>query len=648
MAGKTTVALALTTAVLLAACGGGGGDDDPKGAAHPVDVRCEWPMFGHDPTHAFTYPCRTEISPETAPRLERKWFFHTRDVVSSSPAVFDGHVYVGDWSGRFYALRLSDGEPLWTFDAPVHERVYAGQIVSGAAVADVGDRRLVFFGAGKTMYALDSSDGDVAWEHELNPDGPPDDPTEIESSPVVVDGLVVFGFEGHDEPGVRAGVMALDAATGEQRWYFDPDAPGPATGCVGVWGSPTVDVERRLVVVGSASCPSGPGAWGKYSEAIYALDLDRGTPRWSFQPRGIDETDNDFDFAGAPNLFTAGGHDLVGLGGKDGWYYALDRETGELRWKRQVVVAEADDPNFSTGGFIGATATDDGVIAGGTAVGSPCPCIHGLDAATGEIIWEEPQAGPTFAPSAIANGVLFLGSTTDFTLRALDLRTGKVLWSEAMPGGITGGPAVVGDTLVAVVGVKEPGVRRRSDTAGVAAFVVGEASSATSTTVGAGRLAPTTAAPPPTDPPAAPADGPECVASACDIRFGWAKKVPEGLAPSMTLHVRPEPFRLEVRGDGLGDPEAWLRPDGPAIANGGAVTYGVFLTKSDDDPRGTLVCVLDGDSDCVTDELPSPLEESYSRMSVLAIADRAELPEVAEGFDRLVATVAFDPPLALG
>lgn len=644
MAAKTTVGLAMFAALLLGACGG----DEPDVAADPVDWSCEWPMFGHDPTHAFTYPCPTELSPETAPRLQREWFFNTRDVVSSSPAVVDGSVYVGDWSGRFYALRLSDGEVRWTFDAPVHERVYAGQIVAGPAVADVGDDRLVFFGSGKTMYALDTVDGDVRWEHELNPGGPADDPTQIESSPVVADGLVVFGFEGHDEPGVRAGVTALDAATGEQRWYFDPDAPGPATGCVGVWGSPTLDVGRRLVFVGSASCPSGPEAWSEYSEAIYALDLDTGEPRWTFQPRGADDTHNDFDFAGAPNLFTAAGRDLVGLGGKDGWYYALDRETGEVAWTTQVVVPEVTSPNFSTGGFIGATATSDGVIAGGTAVGSPCPCLHGLDAATGEILWQEPQAGPTFAPSAIANGVLFVGSTTDFTLRALDLRNGEVLWSEEMPGGVSGGPAIVGDTLVAVVGIREPGTDYQSDTAGVGAWVIGEGAAATTTTLDPGRLPPTTAAPPPTDPPAVTPQGRECVASPCEIRFGWAKQVPAGLSPSMTMHLRPEPFRLEVRGDGLGDPEAWLRPGGPAEQHGGAVTYGVFLTRSDDDPRGTLVCVLDGAFDCVTETPPSPLEPSYSRMSVLAIADRADLPGVAEGFDRLVATVSFEPPLELG
>lgn len=125
------------------------------------------------------------------------------------------------------------------------------------------------------------------------------------------------------------------------------------------------------------------------------------------------------------------------------------------------------------------------------------------------------------------------------------------------------------------------------------------------------------------------------------------REPPPGTQPAITLHVRPEPFRLEVRGDGLGDPDAWIRPDSVA-AETGAVAYGVFLSVSDDNPVGTLVCILDGDFDCVSEMLPSPPAESYNRVSVLAIEDSIELPPPADGFDRLVTTKSFTPPLQLG
>jgi outer membrane protein assembly factor BamB len=554
---------------------------------------------------------------------------------------------VGDWSGRFYALDLATGVEHWTFDAPVHPTVYSGQIVSSAAVvprAEPGDGRLVIFGSGRTLYALDAGTGDEVWSHDVNPAGGADDPSEIQSSPVVVHDTVLFGFDGHDTPGVSAGVTALDLETGDERWSFDPDAGAPPTGCVGVWGSPTVDTELGLVLFGTANCPTSPDGWGRSTEAIVAVDLESGEHVWSYQPHP--PNNDDFDFAGAPNLFTVDGTDAAGLGNKDGHYYAVDRESGRRLWDVKAADVRVPEPNFSTGGFIGPTASDGHVIVGGTAVGGACPCLHAIGT-DGALLWQQPAAGPTFAPTAIVNDVAVVGSTTDFTLRAMDLTDGGVLWSHTMPGAVAGGVAITDDQLVAVSGIREPGTVSASEGSGVAAFSIGDAADSTSTTAGDGdRLPPTTVAPPPPDePPAVPGDGRPCVEAVCDLSF-TLKEPPPGTAPQATLHVRPDPFRVEVRTEGLGVPDAWIRPGGDA-ARTGAVAYGVFLSVSDNNPVGSLVCVLDGGGDCVTETLPDPLHDSYNRLSILAITDSLELPEPAEGFDRIVTTQDFTPPLVI-
>jgi polyvinyl alcohol dehydrogenase (cytochrome) len=634
-------------ALVAVSCSGDDAGSDRRGDGTSVEresLECAWPMFGHGVDRTFAYPCDSAIDAASAPRLAREWFVNTRDVVTATPAIADGTVYTGDWSGRFYALALADGAERWTFDARIHPRVYSGQIVASPAVADVDDERLVFFAAGKTVYALDAATGDARWDHELGDPGNGEDATEIQSSPVVVDGMVIVGFDGHDEPGVAAGLLALDAATGEERWYFDPDEGAEPTGCVGIWSSPTVDLERRLVFAGTANCPTSPAGWGDYTEALVAVDLDSGEPRWSFQPHP--PNNDDFDFAGAPNLFEVDGRAAVGLGNKDGSYYAVERETGERIWDVRAAEVRVPSRNFSTGGFIGATAVGDGTIVGGTAVGGPCPCLHAIDAASGEVVWQETQSGPTFAPTTIVNDLAFVGSTTDFTLRAARLGDGEVVWSHEMMGGVAGGVAVAGDTIVAVAGIREPGLDNRSETSGVYAFTLADDAVTTTTEPSGDALPPSTPAPPPEDPPPTVPGGPECIGSPCAVPFGVLKEIPPGASPTMTLLVRPSPFRLEVRGDGLGDPNAWLRAGGEAEAKG-AVTYGVFMTKSDDDPRGVLVCVLDGAFDCVTDVLPDPLEAGYSRVSLLAIANSTRLPGTVEGFDRLVATIAFDPPLVL-
>ena len=111
--------------------------------------------------------------------------------------------------------------------------------------------------------------------------------------------------------------------------------------------------------------------------------------------------------------------------------------------------------DYSTGGFIGPTALADGVIVGGTAVGG-APYLHAIDAASGDVLWQQDVAGPTYAAAAEANGVVFIGGT-DFTFRALDLRSGDVLWERELSGAVSG-PRQSGGAVV-------PGARSSSSQA---------------------------------------------------------------------------------------------------------------------------------------------------------------------------------------
>lgn len=636
--GAPIVAALAALALLGAGCASGDGDEGGAGSAADASAttataECDWPMLGHGPARTFSYPCESELGPETVGDLEQRWFYNTGDVVTATPAVVDGTVYVGDWAGTFYALDQETGDERWTFETDVHETVYAGQIVSSAAVADADGRRLVYFGGGKTMYALDAGTGEEVWRYELGEPGNTTEPTEIESSPVVVDGRVIFGYDGHDRPGYAAGVVALDAASGDLLWEFDPDQGAEPTGCVGVWSSPSVDTERDLVFAGTANCPTSPEGWGEYTEALFALDLDSGEPAWSFQPH--EPNNDDFDFAGAPNLFEADGRALVGLGNKDAAYYAVDRETGELAWSTQATEPGIEERggNYSTGGFIGPTAYADGVIVGGTAVG-PCPCAHALDAADGEVLWQSETPEPTYAPATEVGGVVFLGGT-DFTLRAYDLHDGEILWSHEMGGVIAGGTAVVGDDVVAVAGIREPGTEVRSETSGVYLFSLdGGRPASTSTT--------STTAPQNTEPVfLEPHDAP-CIDQVCDLGFDLFP-VPPGLSPSATLEIRTTPFAIRIVAEGLGEPMQWVNPESETAADG-ATTFAAYLSTSDDNPTGTLVCVFDGEGVCEGDTIPV-VEPQYNRLTILAVPDASFPLTPATGVPRLVTTTSFDPVL---
>ena len=86
-----------------------------RAADDSVDT-CNWPMFGHDARRSFaTADDCASLTNISAATLSPKWFFHAPDAVSASPAIVDGHVYVGDWAGNFSSFDSATGAVDWTY-----------------------------------------------------------------------------------------------------------------------------------------------------------------------------------------------------------------------------------------------------------------------------------------------------------------------------------------------------------------------------------------------------------------------------------------------------------------------------------------------------------------------------------------------------
>src|SRR5262249_31053616 len=158
------------------------------------------------------------------------WFFETDDLVSlvngavsAQPIVAQGSVYVGSWSGKFYALDAVTGAKRWEFAVDPQPAVLpnpgnpnpadvtsdGGIITSTAIFAPHRGHRpdLVIFGGGYTLYALVANSdayghiaGTLYWKHAYtgHPESPPDpanDPTRIFSSPAVLGNSVYFSVD---------------------------------------------------------------------------------------------------------------------------------------------------------------------------------------------------------------------------------------------------------------------------------------------------------------------------------------------------------------------------------------------------------------------------------------------------------------------
>ena len=468
-----------------------------------------WPMYGRNLAHTFSNS-KSLINPGNVASLVEKWSFPTGDAVSASPTVVGGVIYVGAWDGYFYAIDANSGMLRWKFQVDCQNTIIpiplqclaqgqlpparfftnGGLITSTAAVV----HGQVIFAAGKTVYDLNARDGSLRWKQVIcgNPEEPDcaadaNDPTQIFSSPAILNDLVYLGYTA-GAYGYRGAIEALDLETGDIRWRFEVDpildasgnpqlgpdglpVGGVNRGCGSVWSSAAVDPANHLVFFGTGDC--NRDATPPYHEAILALDTKTGVLQWVFAPRKSDTCD--FDFGASPNLIDRQGEHFVGEGGKDGTYYLLNRLTrqpnGDLVWSDNVVFGG------SSGGFFGAsfdgsrifaaTALGDGNIETQTGLCQPSnprdtflqePSIHAFNVSNGAIVWQGTQNQST-APTSIANGVVFSGliGINGFGLNAYDADTGARLVQLAMPGSVNSAATPLSAMLFVTTGTSTDG-----------------------------------------------------------------------------------------------------------------------------------------------------------------------------------------------
>lgn len=148
----------------------------------------------------------------------------------------------------------------------------------------------------------------LAWTYEMRA------PRAAEATPIVVDGVMYV-------TSAWSIVYALDAATGEELWVYDPDVPRErgASACCDV-GNRGVAVWRGRVYVGTID--------GR----LVAIDARDGTMDW--ETVTVDQS-RPYTITGAPRV--ANGLVYIGNGGAEygvrGYVSAYDARTGALRWR---------------------------------------------------------------------------------------------------------------------------------------------------------------------------------------------------------------------------------------------------------------------------------------------------------------------------
>ena len=387
-------------------------------------------------------------------------------------------------NNRVFALDIGGDKPCvqWVYDGGRALRTSAGygELSNGQKIIMVGDM-------GGFVHALDAKTGRKLWEADVkffqN--------QMVTSTPVLYKDRVYAPISQYELASAsadtyvcckaRGGVTALDAKTGRKIWATPtmPEAKpikdrgdgqfiwGPSG--APIWNSPSIDVKRNRLYVGTGEANSGPAH--PNTDALMAFDLDSGKILWSHQATADDvynagcfpgrETNKncsgptvyrDVDFGASTIIAKApNGTDLVLGGQKSGSMWAMNPDNGQVVWRTALGHGTA------MGGIHWGIAADDKfVYAPISNTGRPVPTdpaydqnlikpgLFALNLNDGSIAWSfytqadcegdrkarMPQCARLFglsgAPTVIGDYVVSGG--LDGWLYVLDKKTGALKW----------------------------------------------------------------------------------------------------------------------------------------------------------------------------------------------------------------------------
>lgn len=267
----------------------------------------------------------------------------------------DGVLYISSPLSVVYALDAKTGEIKWSYDpeialgnsfaASLGSRVNRGVAVWGdKVIVGTGDCRLIALHADTGKPVWESTACDVKQGYYKN------------AAPRVGGGMVFSGTSG-SEVGVRGYLDAHDVDTGDHLWrfYTVPKNQGEQENEIlemaaktwkgeesisggTVWDAVTYDAELELVYFGTAGAfPTPPVSHEErgdelFLESVIAVDAKSGEYVWHYQTTPKDHYDfnANFHLMLADLSFEGRERKVLMTAPKNGYFYTLDRATGEL------------------------------------------------------------------------------------------------------------------------------------------------------------------------------------------------------------------------------------------------------------------------------------------------------------------------------
>jgi quinohemoprotein ethanol dehydrogenase len=324
----------------------------------------EWVSYGVNSAEQRYSPLK-QIDASNVSRLGLAWSYdipfapgNFQAHQEGTPLVFNGVLYsIAPWS-VVYAVDLKTHKELWRSDPEVNQQVWQSRICCGVVNRGIAmyEGKIIAPAVDGRLRALDAATGKVLWETRVAPET---QAYTITMAPrVIKGGKVIIGVSG-GEYAVRGFFAAFDAQTGKLAWRFytvpgDPSKPFEQPelkdaaktwskdwwkfgGGAGVWNGMAYDADNDIVYVGTGQ----PGPWTDFSRGpgdnlfancILAVRGATGKLVWYYQ----EVPGDDWDYDSIADLMLVdlpiGGktRQVIMHSPKDGFFYVLDRVTGEL------------------------------------------------------------------------------------------------------------------------------------------------------------------------------------------------------------------------------------------------------------------------------------------------------------------------------
>jgi alcohol dehydrogenase (cytochrome c) len=487
----------------------------------------DWTVYGGDYANT-RYVANDQINSGNVGDLHLKWIFQTGIIGSfeTTPLVEDGVMYITTPYNHVFAVDARTGRELWHYEHKLGTTIFCcGPNNRGVALAD---DKVYMATLDAMLVALDKKTGDVAWETEI---ADPEFGYSETVAPTIYDDKVILGISGA-EYGIRGFISAYDKDTGKLlwRWHTIPEPnevqPDGTKGWYGTfnnmadgmdplhrdiaaekkamskyadawkrgggsnWMTNAIDPERGLLfaTIGNPSpdlyAEIRPGD-NRWTESLVALNLDTGKPVWAYQYVPHDPWD--LDAVSPPILAEVKGKDgqtMPGVitGGKTGWVYVHNRETGELIRRSDAMIPQENlftqpteqgirmlpgangGVEWSPGSFnpntrlvyydnlhqpMTYTVKKEPWQKGKLWLGGAFTAIPGEDqwgnvsavnVDTGKIAWQAKSEDPMIGGTLTTGGNLLFAGEGDGSFNAYDATTGEKLWTFQAGAGVNSAP----------------------------------------------------------------------------------------------------------------------------------------------------------------------------------------------------------------